>query len=124
MTANKRAIATDLKRLDAHVVQPEEYEDAPELTDAQLDTATLQVGGQPVRRGRPRSPARKLAVKLRFDPEVIRALRQSGPGWQTRVNVLLLQAVVGKNKAAARTLLIPAARKRATTKRRQQRAKA
>ena len=33
MTASKRAIATDLKRLDAHKVSPGEYEEIPELTD-------------------------------------------------------------------------------------------
>lgn len=45
------AIATDLKRL-AHRVQPEEYEDAPELTDDQLAAADLHEGGKLIRRGR------------------------------------------------------------------------
>ena len=32
-------------------------------------------------------------VSLRVDPDVLAALRASGPGWQTRVNALLRDAV-------------------------------
>jgi hypothetical protein len=34
-----------LKTVDAHVIQPDEYDDAPELTDAQVASATVSVGG-------------------------------------------------------------------------------
>ena len=37
-------------------------------------------------RGRPKSAAPKVAVKLRLDPDVLEALRATGDGWQTRVN--------------------------------------
>jgi hypothetical protein len=50
MPKNKNPIATDLKRLDAHIVQPHEYEDAPELTDAQLAAADVHEGGKLIRR--------------------------------------------------------------------------
>lgn len=33
MTERKRDTATDLDKLDVHVITPEEYEDIPELTD-------------------------------------------------------------------------------------------
>ena len=49
MTANKRGIATDLKVLDEHVIQPEEYEDAPELTDEQLARAEIREGDRLIR---------------------------------------------------------------------------
>jgi hypothetical protein len=49
-----------LKKVDAHVIQPEEYQDAPELTDAQLANATVTFG---IRlRGRPKSETRKAAI--------------------------------------------------------------
>jgi len=51
------------------------------------------------RRGRPPgsvSATTKQAVKLRLDPDVLAALRDSGPGWQTRVNSILRQAVLHK----------------------------
>ena len=41
MNANKTALVrplkSDLKRIDAHRVAPDEYEDLPELTDAMLE---------------------------------------------------------------------------------------
>jgi uncharacterized protein (DUF4415 family) len=51
------------------------------------------------RRGRPPgsvSATTKQAVKLRLDPDVLAALRDSGPGWQTRVNSILREAVLHK----------------------------
>ena len=87
MTENKRPIYSDLKKLDAHVVQPHEYEEAPELSDEELAKAT-------VRRGRPPSTARKVPIKFRLDPDLARALRASGPGWQSRVNAMLRRLVL------------------------------
>ncbi|MGV7033723.1 BrnA antitoxin family protein [Methylobacterium symbioticum] len=82
--------ATDLARVDAHVIQPEEYEEIPELTDEML------AGGEPGngagiarRRGRPRSDQRKVLTALRLDPDVIAAFKATGPGWQTRINDIL-----------------------------------
>ena len=42
MTASKRATYTDLRKLDAHEIRPEEYEDIPELTDEFFDRAEWQ----------------------------------------------------------------------------------
>ena len=46
---------------------------------------------QPKRRGRgrPVSLSPKVFTGIRLDADVLDALRQSGPGWQTRVNELL-----------------------------------
>jgi uncharacterized protein (DUF4415 family) len=95
MSESKRGIATDLKALDAHVVRPDEYVDAPELTAEQLADADLHEGGRLIRRGRPPSETRKQPVKIRLDPDLVAALRASGPGWQTRLNALLRKAVLG-----------------------------
>jgi hypothetical protein len=46
-----RAWQTSLPFLDAHVVAPAEYKDAPELTDAQLAAANVHEGGKLVRHG-------------------------------------------------------------------------
>src|SRR5262249_5789810 len=73
----------------AHIVQPAEYEDAPELTDEQLAEANVHEGGKLIRRGRPPSPARKQPVKLRLDTNVVEAFRATGPGWQTLINTVL-----------------------------------
>lgn len=44
-------------------------------------------------RGRPHVARPKQQVTLRLDAEVLERLRQSGPGWQTRVNEALKKAV-------------------------------
>lgn len=44
------------------------------------------------RRGRPAGSVKadaKVAINLRVDPDVLAALRATGPGWQTRVNAIL-----------------------------------
>jgi uncharacterized protein (DUF4415 family) len=43
--------------------------------------------------GRPRIENPKEAVKLRIDADVLAKFRESGPGWQTRINSILRAAV-------------------------------
>ena len=43
--------------------------------------------------GRPRSKNPKEAVKLRIDADVLARFRESGPGWQTKINGILRAAV-------------------------------
>lgn len=66
--------------------------DNPPLTDQQL--AELR----PMR-GRPRLARPKVALTMRIDAEVMDALKNSGPGWQTRVNSLLRDALALKGKS-------------------------
>jgi len=40
-------------------------------------------------RGRPRSAAPKLHLNVRLDADVVRAFKEGGPGWQTRMNDVL-----------------------------------
>ena len=44
-------------------------------------------------RGRPPSHRTKIAVKLRLDPDVVAAFKAGGPGWQTRINATLRDAI-------------------------------
>ena len=89
MTENKRAIHTDLAKLDAHKVQPEEYEDIPELTDEFFEKAEFRIGDKLIRRGRPPLGAPKKLVSLRLDQDIIDRFRAGGPGWQSRINAAL-----------------------------------
>lgn len=91
MPENKQAISTDLDKLDAHEIQPEEYEDIPELTDEWFDQAELRYSGTVLRRGRgrPTLDNPKKHVSLRLDQEVIARFRADGPGWQSRINAAL-----------------------------------
>lgn len=67
--------------------------DNPPLTAKQL--AELR----PMR-GRPRLDRPKVALTMRVDAEVMDALKGSGPGWQTRVNSLLRDALALKGDGA------------------------
>jgi uncharacterized protein (DUF4415 family) len=91
-----------LKKVDAHVIQPEEYDEAPELTDEQLAQADLYHGDTLIRRGRPPLARPKEAVKLRLSPDVLDHFRSGGPGWQTRINETLEKAVARERKAVGK----------------------
>jgi uncharacterized protein (DUF4415 family) len=93
MPENKRAISTDLDKLDAHEIQPKEYEDIPELTDEWFDKAEFGIGDtviRPAKRpGRPKSDVAKKLIALRIDPDIIERFRATGPRWQSRINAAL-----------------------------------
>ena len=99
MSGKDRAIKSDLKKVDAHVIQPHEYDEAPEWTDEQLAHAELRIGDKVIRRGRPPLDEPKEAVKLRIDAEVLAKWRASGPGWQTRINDALRKAAPRRRRA-------------------------
>jgi uncharacterized protein (DUF4415 family) len=86
MSGKKNASGSDLAKIDAHVIQPEEYEEIPEWTDEMFDRADFRVGGKLVRRGRPPKDTPKVSVTIRLDPDVLTLFRAGGPGWQSRIN--------------------------------------
>jgi len=83
MTESKRAsrhsLGSNLSRVAAHVIQPQEYEELPELTDEMLARGKVNKGG------RPRSPNPKRLISIRLTDDVIERWRATGPGWQTRM---------------------------------------
>jgi uncharacterized protein (DUF4415 family) len=58
--------------------------------------------------GRPRIENPKEAVKLRIDADVLAKFRESGPGWQTRINGILKDAL---SAVAPRVAVIPGAKR-------------
>jgi uncharacterized protein (DUF4415 family) len=74
-------------------------DDAPEITDAMLDRATIVKGGRVIQQGQPPQRGRpslgddaKKPVTIRLDADVIDAYRALGRGWQTRINEDLRKA--------------------------------
>ncbi len=61
--------------------------------DNPLMTQEFVAGMKLSRRGRPKSEAPKVEIKIRLDAETVKHLRDSGPGWQTRVNAILGELV-------------------------------
>lgn len=84
--ASRRTLGSDLKRVDAHVIKPEEYEELPEMTDEMFARTVFK------RAGRPRSANPKQLISLRLPPEVIARWKATGPGWQTRMAERLARA--------------------------------
>jgi len=79
LPASRRSSKSDLARVDAHRVRPDEYEELPELTDDMLARAQVNKGGRPVS-----ANPRKL-ISLRLPADVIERWKATGAGWQTRM---------------------------------------
>ncbi len=77
--ASRARLGSDLARLDAHVIQPEEYEEAPEWTEEMWRRAVVKRGGRPV------SPNPRKQITIRLPADVIEKWRATGPGWMTRM---------------------------------------
>ncbi len=86
MSASKHVLGSDLSKIDAHIIQSDEYEEIPELTDEFFEQADLHVGGKLIQRGRPKAEARKILLSVRYSPEVVEYFRATGRGWQTRMD--------------------------------------
>ena len=101
---NKTQSKTDWERVLAHKEDdaiPYEPEDGPydpndaKATQAFFARADLIRHGKVVRRGKrgpQKAPTKKL-VSLRLSPEVIDHFRSTGPGWQTRIDGALREAI-------------------------------
>lgn len=60
---------------------------------ASAESLQRALADQPRKRGRPLSASTKQQVAIRFDRDVLAALRATGPGWQTRVNDVMREWV-------------------------------
>jgi hypothetical protein len=68
-------------------------DDAPELLSDFFRHGELRHGEKLIRRGRPPLSGKpKTAITLRLDEDVVEAYRETGEGWQTRINADLRRA--------------------------------
>ncbi|MBA5689365.1 BrnA antitoxin family protein [Rugamonas apoptosis] len=77
--ASVHSLGSDLTKVDAHRIQPEEYSELPELTDDMLARGKVKKGGRP-RLANPRQ-----LISIRLPADVIARWKATGPGWQTRM---------------------------------------
>jgi len=68
-------------------------DDAPDLSTPYWQEI---IGAEEVTRGRPKIPNPKISTTLRLDVEVIEYFRSGGPGWQSRINAALREAISKK----------------------------
>lgn len=73
-------------------------DDAPELDAQFFREADLYQGGQLIRRGRgrPKLASRKVLLSVRYSPEVVTYFRQTGEGWQSRMDAVLREYIQRK----------------------------
>lgn len=76
--ATTRKIGSDMAKVDAYVLQPEDYEDAPELTDEEFARSQWYIGGRPVP---PDDPELK---GMRISDEALARMEELSPGWLDR----------------------------------------
>src|SRR5215467_10469188 len=86
--AYKRAIT----RIKAIRDKDIDFSDIPELTDGELDRM--------VRARAARLRALKRPISIRLEPAVLKWLKREGPGYQTRINELLREAMERSEKRA------------------------
>lgn len=60
----------------------------PQAVAAYWQNANIRRG-----RGRPAAPTKRPTLNMRVDADVLAAFKATGPGWQTRINALLRDAV-------------------------------
>ena len=85
--SSPRSLGSNLAKVAAHVIQLEEYDEIPELTDDLLARGRVNKGG------RPRSENPKKFISIRLPEDVILKWRATGPGWQTRMAEKLARVV-------------------------------
>lgn len=101
MNANKHALGSDLARVDAHVIEPHEYDELPEATEADLARATWYVDGRVASEAEGRSAfstaLKKQKINITLDPDVLAWYRAQagGRGYQTLINATLREAMRG-----------------------------
>lgn len=68
-------------------------DDAPELDASFFQEADLYQGQRLLRRGRPPRADRKVLLSVRYSREVVDYFRQTGEGWQSRMDAVLREYI-------------------------------
>ena len=85
---------------------PPDYDPAAPLTDEEIKRLRparelFAELGIPVPRGRPKAEQPKQSVTIRLDSEAVDYFKSTGPGWQTRINDLLVKEARKQIKKSA-----------------------
>ena len=72
-----------MAKVDAHVIQPHEYNELPEITDKMIARGLFKVVGRPVAA----DPRRQVTIRLTASK--LARWKSSGRGWQTRMAALI-----------------------------------
>ncbi len=99
MNANNQNLGSDLARVDAHEILSHEYDELPELTEADLERGVWKIAGIEVApaegKAAFRSALKKQKINITLDPDVLGWYRSQagGRGYQTLINATLREAM-------------------------------
>jgi uncharacterized protein (DUF4415 family) len=82
---SERKLGSDFAKVDAHVIQPHEYDELPELTAEAFANGTCRRLGHAV------AVEPRLPVNIRLPKSALAAWRSSGPDWQSHMAELLIK---------------------------------
>lgn len=86
MSAKKKSISSDLKKLDKMKDKDIDYSDIPALDDSFFKKEMVTL------------PKKKESITLRIDHEVLEFFKHQGKGYQTLINAVLKAYVYAKLK--------------------------
>jgi uncharacterized protein (DUF4415 family) len=102
MNANNQNLGSNLAKVDAHEIQPQEYDELPELTEADLARGVWNIAGKEVTpaegKAAFRSALKKQKINITLDPDVLAWYRAQagGRGYQTLINATLREAMTNR----------------------------
>ena len=76
------------------------FVDSDEAPDLSSPKWKAKLDAVPVKRGRPKGEHPKISTTLRLDADVLEHFRRRGPGWQTRINLVLRSSIKKRSRAA------------------------
>lgn len=112
LNLGKTQIGNAMAKMASHAIAPQEYDELPEISDADMARAAWQIAGKTV------SPAegktafsaamKKQKINLTIDPDVLGWYRaqSGGRGYQTLINATLREAMRGQQVAETLRLVI------------------
>jgi uncharacterized protein (DUF4415 family) len=77
--------------------------DPDEAPDLSTPKWREKLAAAPVKRGRPKAAVTKISTTIRLDADILKALKSTGAGWQTRANGILRTRLLSKGKATKRS---------------------
>jgi uncharacterized protein (DUF4415 family) len=102
MNAKSNATRSNLRKIDAHTISRKEYEEIPEMTDADARHAQMRVGGKAVEREEFAAAVTarlgKQRVSIMLDTAIVEFFKAKAGarGYQTLINQALQQAMQGE----------------------------
>ena len=99
MHANNQNLGSNMAKVDAHEIQSQEYEELPELTEADLERGVWKIAGKEVAPTDGKaafcSALKKQKINITLDPDVLGWYRAQagGRGYQTLINATLRDAM-------------------------------